>query len=84
MDEIRARHSSCGVIVLCPDHNLDDAVVNAVLECGVLDVLGKSTSLDRLLLAVDVGDILTTDTDTPESFGKGDSPRFVDGVRSAA
>jgi DNA-binding NtrC family response regulator len=82
--ELKARRPNCGFIVLCPDYNQDDTVVNAVLECGVLDVLSKSTSLDRLLLAVEVGDILTIDTDTPTSSGKGDGPRVGNGMRSAA
>src|SRR5712692_9455607 len=36
LSELKARRPNCGFIVLCPDYNQDDTVVNAVLECGVL------------------------------------------------
>ena len=84
LDELRARHSSCGIIVLCPDLNPDDAIADAALAWGALDVLGRSTSMDRLLLSIDVGDVLAASTDVQEPSWNGYSPRLADLGSNAA
>ena len=89
---IREYIPACTIIILSPDSNIDDRIASEVLELGIHDVLDKSTSLDRLLLAIDVGDVLTASAETQESESVGclarasyeHSPRLVEVVSGAA